>query len=71
MLEISPSHIGRLIGIITEQIAYKNQHFALLRRECDVPNEHGVTSGSYVVVGAYPSRTFFFMRRRQECVHIT
>jgi H+/Cl- antiporter ClcA len=31
---------GRFIGIITEQIAYKSQHFPLVRREYGVSNEH-------------------------------
>ena len=43
---------GRLIGVITEQIVYKNQHVALLRRECGVSNEHCVTPGLYAVLGA-------------------
>ncbi|CAF1201953.1 unnamed protein product [Rotaria sordida] len=43
---------GRLIGIITEQIAFKNQHLAILRHECGVSNEHCVTPGLYAVVGA-------------------
>ncbi|CAF3193547.1 unnamed protein product [Rotaria socialis] len=43
---------GRLIGIITEQIAYQNQHLAILRHECGVSNEHCVTPGLYAVVGA-------------------
>ncbi|CAF1120862.1 unnamed protein product [Adineta steineri] len=43
---------GRLIGIITEQIAFQNQHLAILRRECGVSNEHCVTPGLYAVVGA-------------------
>ncbi|CAF3585908.1 unnamed protein product, partial [Rotaria sp. Silwood2] len=41
-----------LIGIITEQIVYKNQHLALLRRECSLSNEYCVTTGLYSVVGA-------------------
>ncbi|CAF2966563.1 unnamed protein product [Rotaria sp. Silwood2] len=43
---------GRLIGIITEQIAFRNQHLAILRHECGVSNEHCVTPGLYAVVGA-------------------
>jgi H+/Cl- antiporter ClcA len=43
---------SRLIGIIIEQIAYKNQHLALLRLECGVSNEHCFIPGLYVVVGA-------------------
>lgn len=43
---------GRLFGIITEQIAFRNQHLAILRHECGVSNEHCVTPGLYAVVGA-------------------
>ena len=43
---------GRLFGVITEQIAFKNQHLAILRHECGVSNEHCVTPGLYAVVGA-------------------
>ncbi|CAF3810056.1 unnamed protein product, partial [Rotaria magnacalcarata] len=43
---------GRLIGIITEQAAFQNQHLAILRHECGVSNEHCVTPGLYAVVGA-------------------
>jgi len=43
---------GRLIGVITEQLAYKNQHLALLIHQCGVSNEHCVTPGLYAVVGA-------------------
>ena len=43
---------GRLIGIITEQIAFQNQSLGLLRRGCGVANEHCVTPGLYAVVGA-------------------
>ncbi|CAF1000830.1 unnamed protein product [Rotaria sordida] len=34
---------GRLISVITEQIAYKNQYLAILRHECEVSNEHCIT----------------------------
>ena len=43
---------GRLIGVLAEQIAFKNQHLALFRHECGVSNEHCVTPGLYAVVGA-------------------
>lgn len=43
---------GRIIGMITEQIAFKYQHLAILRYECGVSNEHCVTPGLYAVVGA-------------------
>ena len=42
---------GRLFGVITEQIAFKNQHLAILRHESGVSNEHCVTPGLYGVVG--------------------
>jgi chloride channel 3/4/5 len=43
---------GRVFGIIVEQIAFQNQHVAILRRGCGVSNEHCVTPGLYAVVGA-------------------
>ena len=43
---------GRLVGVITEQIAFQNQHFYLLRNGCGVSNEHCLTPGLYAVVGA-------------------
>ena len=43
---------GRLFGVITEQIAFKNQHLSILQYECGVSNEHCVTPGLYAVVGA-------------------
>lgn len=43
---------GRLIGMLTEQVAYRYQHVALLRYECGVSNEHCVTPGLYAVIGA-------------------
>ena len=43
---------GRLIGILTEQTVFKNQHLSLLRHECGLSNEHCVTPGLYAVVGA-------------------
>ncbi|CAF2317534.1 unnamed protein product [Rotaria sp. Silwood2] len=50
--DTDPTIADHLIGIITEQIVYKNQHLALLRRECSLSNEYCVTTGLYSVVGA-------------------
>jgi chloride channel 3/4/5 len=43
---------GRIIGIIVEQLAYKNPTFFLFENECSKADENCVTPGLYALVGA-------------------
>ncbi|CAF0877716.1 unnamed protein product [Didymodactylos carnosus] len=43
---------GRIIGVITEQLALQNPNFILFKHECNKADENCVTPGLYAIVGA-------------------